>query len=132
MYGYLLPVRKNVAILLGAGPYQKRIRWSGDQWEIQLEYQTIAADYADGLNTISWHASRAEVYGPDKSQLLAVRQSARLASAEVRRVAPLYSAAGLLGLTDQQRRAEEMLIFTALGLPEPSQEEIENGLELMI
>jgi hypothetical protein len=131
-YGYLIPVRRDAAIILGTGPYRKPARWSDGQWRLQVEHRTLDAHYVDELNRTTWHAGISEVYSSNEDILETVRNSADQVSKESLRVAKEIDVAGMLGLSAQQRRDDEMLIFKAQTLGPPPDDFIKSGLELFV
>ena len=111
-YAYHIPLRKNFAVLLGAGPYPKKAVPAANTWQIQLEYQMRRAAGTDVINSLAWLASRDECYGPNSSQLLQAREQAAQLPEQSRAVAQAYGGAQLLGLSVEERMRDELLLLS--------------------
>jgi hypothetical protein len=112
---YIVPIRKDFAAVVGAGPFQKQIKWDGAQWLIEIPSHKASGSTTEEMNALAWHASRQEIYGPTPEPLFAARAHATGVPAQLAAIAPLYRNAQLLGMTQPERMKDDMLLFTMMG-----------------
>lgn len=117
--GYFVPLRHNFGVMLGAAPFKKQLKWSGDSWKIEIDSVELSAGQADRINRVTWHAARNEVYGGNADQLTRVREAAGTVRHPIVEIAPRYENAQLLGLTPQERMKDELLSLKVGGLKKP-------------
>jgi hypothetical protein len=109
-WGYFIPLRKRFGVRIGGGPYPKQLTWNGASWSIDIPITSISDDRADLLNSWTWATGAKEVYGSSLSQIADVERNATKLRAELPDLAKNLQGAGMLTLSKEQRRADEMLI----------------------
>lgn len=124
-YGYFMPLRKDFGIRLYKAPFDKSLTWRNGQWYIDLPVTTINAGQATALNRLTYMSSRAEVYGLDADQLLALRADCADMPKDAIELTRHYDGAQYLGLTLPERMDNEMLLMSLrAGIPPPKVGEI--------
>lgn len=123
-YVYHFPLRKNFAVLVGRGPYQKPLHFRDGEWWIQLEGGIRLNENTASVNSVAWLASRNECYGSGADLLLDARQRATSLPLEVQEIAQAYQGTVLLGLSKEEQMRDFLLIYRLLGgLGSPGDEE---------
>lgn len=123
--GYFVPLRKNFGVMLGPAPYKKQIKWFDNYWHIDIPAYTSTPSFTDKINSITWHASREEVYGSSREQLIDARVSSSSVPTSIQSIAPKYESAQLLGLSPKQRMDDEGVLIRMLGgIKEPEDKNI--------
>lgn len=116
-FAYFVPLRRNLGVSVGAGPYAKRVTWTGAEWSIEIGSSLAVGNLP---NCWTWHSSRKQLYGADPGPLLALRNEARAVPEELRPIAQLYQGAQLLGGSVEDRIRDEVVLLNLLaGTPAP-------------
>jgi len=115
-FGYFVPLRRHFGILLGPGPYEKRIEWKKDKWTIDVPRLNISRDTAAKFNAQSWHGARRELYASSKPLLQSTALLSTRTPSQFRELATVSANVEILGISPTNRRQDEMLILNARSL----------------
>jgi hypothetical protein len=130
-WAYFVPLRRNFGVVLGPGPYEKQMKWSGGMWHIYIPTFGIANETAGLINATAWHAARSEIYGASAEALVRAREAASSVPPDIQEVAPMCDGAPLLGLDVHARMDDELLLLNMLrGIREPDDKDNEVYLKV--
>jgi hypothetical protein len=96
--------------MIGRGPFEKKLVWVNDEWIIDIPSYFLMASQAKSLNESTAATARREFYGGERDEIIRVSPVTAIVGSNDT-IADPYDGAGLIGISDQQRMDNEMLIF---------------------
>lgn len=125
--GYFIPLRPDIGICI-FGRKQKRLRWNGSSWSIEIPAEVISSDQAAILNNWTWASAPEMAMGRDSETLLSSALTGKIIQNQLGNIGQFRHGAPLLNLSAKERRDDEMLLQSLLsGIRQPSQKEDTNS-----
>lgn len=111
----LVPMRKEVAVVIGAGPFPKKISWDGSDWRIQIPVYSATSELVRMYNALSWIGCREESYGSSSDALREAATRHSEIPSDVKSLAVADDMFTILGVPMEDRVRDELLLFDRLG-----------------
>lgn len=118
-YGYVFPLRPNLGLMLGRGPFSKPVVWVNDSWHIIIPELRLKASQIKSLNMAACQQAKQEVYGSSQKLVEGLRDQGNKGQTPEDSI-DSFENASLLGLSVKKRKEDERLIIQLLeGMEEP-------------
>ena len=117
-YGYVFPLRPDLGLMLGRGPFNKPVIWINDRWHIIIPELHLNSKQIKSLNLAACQQSKSEIYASKRAILEDL--SKHFGSEEQKESPDIFENASLLGLSEKKRKEDQKLMQKLLeGYNEP-------------